>query len=261
MIQLKSKALQSDLIILRNSCKITEEEEYIAVHSLQNSYFHWGNFLIFHQAPKETDISRWEEYFCHEFPECIHQHRAFTWVQGADLPDFKVDGYSIENMVCLTAKKVQPADQIHPDITFRRIQSDKDWLELEQKQIGLYNPKDLTTSLLVFNKQRLKEYRAMVEDNLGDWFIADLEGNWVADLGLFYGEEMARYQNVTTYPGFEGRGIAHALVYASAKYAFKNYPIKELIIVAEKNSRAQKIYQNLGFKISEKRANLYRSLC
>lgn len=261
MIQLKSKALTSELILLRDSCEIKERKEYFVIRSLRNPYFHWGNFLIFNQAPKENDLPKWEEYFCEEFPEFIHQHRAFTWIKGEDFPNFTIREYHLEKMACLTTKDIQQVQQIHPDITIRRIQSEEEWIELEKKQTERIDLKEHDTSFLKFNKQKFKDYKAMIDKHFGDWFVADLEGKWVADLGLFYGEGMARYQNVTTYPGFEGRGIAHALVYGSAKYALKNYPIEELVIVADENSRAQKIYQNLGFQMVERRTNLYRSHC
>lgn len=261
MVQLISKALQSELVVLRHSCEIIEKKEYFVIRSFRNPYFHWGNFLIFKQAPKENDLSKWEEYFCAEFPEFIHQHRAFTWIKGEERRNFKIPDYLLEKTVCLTAKDVQHVNQINPDITLRRIQVEQEWLELEKKQAERMTPEERDPSFLNFNRQRFQDYKAMVDKHLGDWFIADLGGKWVGDLGLFYGDGMACYQNVTTYPGFEGRGIAHALIYGSAKYALKNYPIKELVIVADEDSRAQKIYQNLGFQLIERRTNLYRSHC
>ncbi len=253
-------ALRSELVVLSHSCEIKEKVDYFVIRSLQNPNFHWANFLIFKQSANENDLPKWEEHFCAEFPEFVHQHRAFTWIKGEDVPNFKIGEYLLEKTVCLTAKDVQQVQQIHPAITLRRIQLEQEWLELEKKQTERVSPEELSPSFLNFNKQRFRDYKAMVDNNLGDWFIADLGGEWVGDLGLFHGEGMGCYQNVTTYPGFEGRGIAHALVYGSAKYALKNYPIEELVIVAEENSRAQKIYQNLGFKVVENRTNLYRSL-
>lgn len=260
LLQFTSKTLQSELAVLRHSCEIKEKTEYFVVRSLRNPHFHWGNFLIFKQAPQKNDLPKWEEYFCLEFPEFIHQHRAFTWIHGEELPaDCKITEYLIEKTVCLTTKDVQPVKQIHPDITIRKVQTEQEWLELEQKQAERIKPEDRDPSFLSFNKQKFKDYKAIVDKDLGDWFIADLGGEWVGDLGLFHSEGMACYQNVTTYPGFEGLGIAHALVYGSAQYAIAHYPVKELVIVAEENSRAQKIYQNLGFQVVERRTNLYRS--
>ncbi|MCC5832897.1 MAG: GNAT family N-acetyltransferase [Chlamydiales bacterium] len=259
MIRLKSKALQSELVVLRESCEIKEKNQYIVIRSLRNPYFHWGNFLIFNRAPKKNDLPKWEEYFCAEFPQFIHQHRAFTWIKGDDFPNFAIFGYEIERLACLRAQDLRHAGQINSNIIIRRIHADEDWLALEKKQAVRLHSEEDDPGVLNFKKQRLKDYKLLVDKGLGDWFIADLEGRWVGDLGIFYGENMARFQKVTTYPGFEGQGIAHALVYGSAKYAVENYPVEELVIVTVENSRAQKIYQNLGFKLIEKRTNLHRS--
>lgn len=68
--------------MLRDSSQIIEKAGYLVTRSLRNPDFQWGNFLIFKQAPSENDIPTWEEHFCREFPEFIHQHRAFTWIKG-----------------------------------------------------------------------------------------------------------------------------------------------------------------------------------
>lgn len=93
----------------------------------------------------------------------------------------------------------------------------------------------------------------------GDCFIAQLDGQSVGHLMLFHGEKMACFQDVVTYPEFRGKGICHALVYRAALYARQYYDIDKLIIIAEKDSRAQKIYQNLGFGVLEEIARLYKS--
>lgn len=160
-------------------------------------------------------------------------------------------------MVCLKAKEVKPVQKINPDITLRRIQAENEWSELERKQLERISLEDRDPTFLNFNKHRFIDYKSMVDNSHGDWFLAELEGQWVGDLGLFHGERVACYQNVTTYPGFEGQGIAHALVYGSAKYALKHYPINELVIIADESSRAQRIYQNLGFQLIERKTNLY----
>ena len=259
MIRLTSKALQSEFVVLRDSCEI-KRKSTLSYALFGTLIFTGGIFSFLIKLLKKMIFPSGKSIFVRSFLNLFTSIGLLLGLKEKCFLISKSVNITREKMVCLTAKDIQQVKQIHPDIILRRIQSEEEWLELEKKQAERVNPEERDPSFLNFNKQRFKDYKAMVDKHLGDWFIADLEGKWVGDLGLFYGEGLACYQNVTTYPGFEGRGIAHALVHASAKYALKNYPIEELVIVADENSRAEKIYQNLGFQLIERRANLYRNL-
>lgn len=70
-------------------------------------------------------------------------------------------------MVCLTTKNVQRVKQIHPHITLRRIESEEKWLVLEKKLLVRMRREECDPTFLNFNKQRVKAYKAMVDNHLG----------------------------------------------------------------------------------------------
>jgi len=73
----------------------------------------------------------------------------------------------------------------------------------------------------------------------------------IADLGIFCNAELGRYQSVQTHPEFRRRGIAGALVYNAAFYALDRFNLETLVIVAEKDSPAMRLYQSIGFQFTE----------
>ena len=50
-------------------------------------------------------------------------------------------------------------------------------------------------------------------------FGAFFEGNMVGNLGVFYEQELARYQSIGTNPDFRRRGICGTLVYKAGQIA------------------------------------------
>jgi predicted GNAT family acetyltransferase len=69
----------------------------------------------------------------------------------------------------------------------------------------------------------------------------------VADLGIYREGALGRFQSVETHPDFQRRGICGTLVYESARYALKKMGLTELVMVADENYHAAKIYESVGF--------------
>ncbi|MCJ7536463.1 MAG: GNAT family N-acetyltransferase, partial [Anaerolineales bacterium] len=71
--------------------------------------------------------------------------------------------------------------------------------------------------------------------------------------------ELARYQSVGTHPNFRRRGIAGTLVHKAALYAFDHHNVETLVIVAEADSPAQRLYQSIGFKFAEYQMGVWKA--
>lgn len=109
-----------------------------------------------------------------------------------------------------------------------------------------------TADLETFYQTQMTRYRSMISNGRGLWFGAYIGNTMVASLGLFTSESLGRYQVVTTHPDHQRQGICGTLVYKTAQYAFETLKLKTLVMVADENYHAAKIYESVGFKGTEK---------
>lgn len=113
------------------------------------------------------------------------------------------------------------------------------------------NPKYINDYYEAFKTEQMKQYRKMSEDGLGNWFGAYLGEKLVGDLGIFYENDIGRYQNVGTHPEYRKKGICGTLVYEAGNIAFRDYDVNYLVIEADPEYHAARIYESVGFKKSE----------
>jgi predicted GNAT family acetyltransferase len=65
------------------------------------------------------------------------------------------------------------------------------------------------------------------------------------------GDGLARYQNVETHPEHRGRGIAGTLVHRVATYAVEERGARTLVMVADPDYLAIRVYRSVGFRDTE----------
>lgn len=65
------------------------------------------------------------------------------------------------------------------------------------------------------------------------------------------GGGLARYQSVETHPEFRGRGLAGTLVHRVAAYGFDEMNARTLVMVADPEYLAIRIYRSVGFNDTE----------
>ena len=89
-------------------------------------------------------------------------------------------------------------------------------------------------------------------DGHGQWFGAFLDGLLVSSLGVFATSQgLARYQDVQTHPGFRGLGLCGTLVHRAGTYALDQLGVETLVMVADPDYSAIRIYRAAGFTESE----------
>ena len=98
-----------------------------------------------------------------------------------------------------------------------------------------------------FRQDQMQRYAAMQAAGLGHWFGAFLQGKLVADCGVFAKDGLGRYQFVTTHPAYRRRGLCTRLIYETAQFAFANLVVHQLVIEADPQDMAQRLYEGLGF--------------
>jgi predicted GNAT family acetyltransferase len=110
---------------------------------------------------------------------------------------------------------------------------------------------------LAFATQRALDDRALCDAGHGAWWGAFVDGRLASVMGLVdAGYGLARYQSVETHPEFRGRGLAGTLVHRVAAYGFDEMGARTLVMVADPDYLAIRIYRSVGFDGTETQSQL-----
>ena len=246
-----SLAWRTDLALLTYAgSEVDDRGDHLVVRTPANPSFYWGNFLLLSTAPGAGELDAWLATFEAEFPDA--GHRAFgvdgTTGSSEGLAAFREAGFGVEGSTVMTASSVRPPARPNSEATLRPLVSDDDWAQ--QVALALVGEEDELTE--DFSARRALAERALVEQGRGRWFGAFLDGRLVSSLGLFVASEgLARFQEVKTHPDFRGRGLCGTLVHHASRYGFEELGVGTLVMVADPDYLAIRVYRAVGFTDSE----------
>jgi ribosomal protein S18 acetylase RimI-like enzyme len=260
-MNIQSLGYRTDLIFPRFDGEVLDRGDYIVIRTPANPTFYWGNFLLFPTPPAAGDFDRWRQLFDQEIGvPPVTNHLAFGWdtVQGetGDLEPFLAAGFGANTSVVLTACEVRRPPKYNPEIVVRRITEDWEWEGALEVQIACRKPEHGLESYRAFKARQMARWRAMSEAGLGKWFGAFLRDRVVGDLGVFTDGDVGRFQSVGTHPECRRQGICGALVFEAARHAFEQMGAKTLVMVADENYHAAKIYESVGFRSTERQIGI-----
>lgn len=182
-------------------------------------------------------------------------HYVFTWDTGADdrgdHQEFLDANFVLDSATVLTSQKLNPPPRANAEARVRKILSDKDWADVLQLQTLCTDPRFVDGLYEQFKQRQMASYRRMSDAGMGSWFGAFIDEKLVADLGIFFEGDIGRYQNVGTHPEYRRRGLCGTLVYQSGLLAFKEFGVNQLVMEADVEYHAAKIYESVGFRRSE----------
>lgn len=255
-MNIRSLGRRTDFIFARFSGSVVDQGSYTLIKTPSNPGYHWGNYIVFDRAPRAGDLNAWKALFDQQFPYYSRPHHyAFTWDTLADdkgdYQQFLDDGFEFDSAVVLTATALNKPVHFNQDVSIKRIQSDSDWEAVVQLQTLCADPKFLNSSFDAFKRSQMDQYRQMSQAGKGNWFGAFIGETLVADLGLFFEGDIARYQNVGTHPEYRRQGLCGTLVYFAGNWAFDKFGVKTLVMEADPDYHAARIYESVGFTRSE----------
>jgi ribosomal protein S18 acetylase RimI-like enzyme len=264
-LNLRSLAYLTDLAILNFEGRVEDRGDYFLAETPDNPGYYWGNLLIMKRPPGAGDLSRWTDLFKTSFAhQPLVKHITFGWDSpegdAGDIEPFKAAGFEAEETVVLTARTsdIQRPPRMNSEIQVRPLVSDSDWAAATENQVLCRKKVLKLDSYLPFKQKQMTKYRRMAEAGLGNWFGAFLGEKLIAECGLFTFNGVGRYQAVGTHPDFRRRGICGALIYHSAREAFKN-GAQTLVMAAEPEYHAARIYKLVGFKETERSIGAFKS--
>ena len=251
---IESLGFRTDLLLLElGGSDLEDTGEYVVVRTPDNPNFWWGNFLLFRTPFAPGDVRRRLDAFHTEFPAADHVALGIDTVDGVIGAEDEVvaAGFEIGRDVVMTAREVVPPARPNEESTYRYLSSDDDWEQLVQ--LGLVTaPMEVDDLYVEFTRRKVATKRALVEAGHGKWFGAFEGDRLQSSLGLMFdGKGLARFQSVQTHPDDRNRGIASTLVHRASTYGLTEGGARTLVMVADPEYLAIRIYRALGFSETE----------
>jgi ribosomal protein S18 acetylase RimI-like enzyme len=258
-MEIASLAFRTDLAMLEHSGSTVEDRgTHLVVRTLDNPAYWWGNFLLLAEAPADEHAAAgWLRDFEREFPNARHRTLGVDGTVGTatDLAPFTALGMEPDASVVMTAAEVHPPSRPNTDATYRPLASDDDW----QQQIQLSGVGEDVGYDLPFVTAKARAERRLVDAGYGAWWGAFEGDRLLASMGLFTASEgLARFQSVKTHPDARGRGLAGTLVHRVSRYGFEELGARTLVMVADPDYLAIRIYRSVGFADTERQLQVER---
>ena len=251
-MKLSSLGYKSELIFTSFDGKVEDRDSYLVMRTLTNPNFFWGNLLIFDRPPKPGDFKSWVSQFKKEFPDPRIYHVTLGWDSNdgtsGDVSEFLENGFELEIKAVLSASSVIKPPKFNEYLVVRPITSDDEWSQMVNLQVESAHDNLPPEEWRKFYESQKRRYQAMTKASLGHWYGGFLEGRLVAGLGIFHREGIGRFQSVCTSPHYRRQGLCGTLVYLSALHAFDVMGAKDLVMCADPDYYAIKIYESVGFK-------------
>lgn len=251
-VEIRSLAYQTDLALLRlGGSQIDEHDTYVLVRTPDNPTYWWGNFVLLdgpHWNPQEA-----VDLFEAEFPGSGHLAIGFAdgSIEAEQLAGFADLGLTVERAVAMTTQVVNPPPRPQSVATLRRFHDDRDWEQRVELTCAV-NTDHEPEAHRVFATAKAASDRRLAERTGGAWFGAFIDGRLVSELGVIpTGDGLARYQSVETDPDYRGQGLAGSLVHYAGEVALGEFGAQTLVMVADPTYVACRVYQSVGFTITE----------
>jgi ribosomal protein S18 acetylase RimI-like enzyme len=252
-VNVSSLGFRTDLALLERAGSTVEDRgDHLVVRTPENPEFYWGNFLLLDHVPGAEHVEEWLDRFAETFPEARHRALGFDTARGTvdELSGFLAQGFRVEALTVLTARSVHPPPHPNEEATYRAFRSDDDWRQSVELRFACDDVQSV--SHREFVRRRARSNRALVAGGHGQWFGAFLGETLVAQMGLVTASPgLARFQLVETHPDHRGRGLAGTLAHHVSGYGFRELQAKTLVLVADPDYLAIRIYRAIGFVDSE----------
>lgn len=245
------------MIFWRAEGEVIDRGDYWLVRTPSNPTYYGGNLLAFDRPPAAADYPAWVGAFGREFgdqPEV--RHLFLTWdatgAEGWDAAPFIEGGFELRSDVTLLAREVKPPPTLNEGVEVRRIETDEEWEAVLAAKVADRGPRYSEESFTHFKRRWLDVRRRLAARGAGDWYGAFLGGRLVGDLGLFRDGAVARFQDVGTAAEFRRRGVCGTLVYEVSRRALESWGVETLVMCADENYHAARIYESVGFEPAER---------
>jgi ribosomal protein S18 acetylase RimI-like enzyme len=270
---------RSEFIRHHFDAEVQEQPDCIVVRTPSNPTYYWGNCLVLPKAPADADLAHWLARFdtliAHAQPQSQHVAIGVDAEFGHQaLPSWLAAGFDISVNCVLqmtasdwqaSAARTGPLGQSVPDAVVRPI----DFPNEVNAVIELECLDDMPFEINGYRAYRQQQFvRHALMHTAGRllWFGLWAGGQLLACCGLLRnkawpsaGQVTGRFQHVLTHPAWRGRGVCTAMIRAVTHHAFARWGVDQLLLLAEPEEAALRIYQRLGYAPIESLWQLQRN--
>jgi len=258
-VDVQSLAFRTDLAILALAgAEIEDQGSRIVVRSPANPSYYWGNFYLLDRPPPAAEVDALIAAYDADFPDSDHRAFGVDGIadQRAALAPLAAAGPALDIGTVMTATSVHPPPRPNTEAVYRPFASDDDWAQRVELAMAVdteYEP----VKHRIFVTRKAEHDRGICEGGHGAWWGAFVDGRLAAQMGIVdaWGG-LARYQSVETHPDLRGRGLAGTLVHRVASYAFDERGARTLVMVADPEYLAVRVYRSVGFDDTEVQSQL-----
>ena len=256
-MEVRSLGYRTDLAILAlEGSQVTDRGDHLVIRTPGNPDYWWGNFLLLREL-KTGSGSGWMARFAAEFPDAQHMALGLDETDAGTVDPHELAGMTMERNAVMTATSVHAPPHPNTEAVFRTLEGDADWRQSLELTAAVYADESGGDAGFLAAQQAAK--RALTEAGHGAWSGAFLDGALVSQLGLITTRKtaLARYQSVETHPAARRRGLAGTLVrHASATTLTGD--TKTLVMVADPDDTAIRVYRSVGFTVTESQLSFIR---
>lgn len=261
-MKVTSLGYRTDLMIrAMEGSEVTDHGDHFVVRSPASPAFWWGNFILLAAPPPPREAATWLSRFKEQFPAADHIALGIdaTEPHAADRSGLIEAGLRLERSTVLSAASVHEPPRPNHTATYRPLGDDEDWQNSLDLRLAADDGAE-PAATKAFYQQRTAAARRIADGGHGAWFGAFAGGQLAAQLGVFSdGSGIARYQNVETHPAWRRMGLAGTLVHRAGRYALDRLGAHTLVIVADPDADAIRVYRSVGFADVEAQLALQRA--
>lgn len=271
-MRVQSLGYSTDLMLLRRQGSVVSEgDACLVVRTPANLEFHWGNYVLADQSWVDRPLADLVGIFGAEHPRARHLAIGVDGVDGRvwGTAELGACGLEVERSVVMTAAEVPAPLHANTGAVYRMLTTDADWAvaaELHSTaddSSGPVDPGGYEPSGPAdpggYEQRRMAARRAHQATGLGGWFGAFVAGKMLCGLGLFTdGSGIGRFQSVDTVASARRLGLASTLLHHASTIGRRDFGIRKLVIVADPEDTAIRLYRSLGFAGSEIQTQLAR---
>lgn len=259
-MNIESLGFRTDLRMLEmTGSQIEDRGTHLVVRSPHNPTYHWGNFLLLRQPPVPGGEREVVAAFRTEFPEAEHVSVGIdgTRDQTEQIQPFAELGMELDVGNVLATQVLHEPRPLPDEVEVRALESDDDWESRSRLEYALFAKDTSESTFMTYQRARDAIERDLVTRGLGARFGAFVDGQVVSTAAIFLTHAgVARYQNVGTHADHRRRGLAANLVYAAGQHALETYPQTTLVIAADHDGDAIRLYRSLGFVDRERQTSV-----
>jgi GNAT superfamily N-acetyltransferase len=238
---------RTDLAVLRlGGAEITEHADHLVVRSPHNPTYYWGNFVLVTDPAVVDDPERWLAEFERLFPAA--DHRAIGLVsEPADPQSWLSIRLFIEYADVLSATGPISTGPLADGYDARPLTTSSDWAGSTRLRQATFPGQDEYEQLTTETRIAVSATGELT------WFGAFVGDELVAELGIAdCGDRVGRYQSVLTHPEHRRRGLTRHLLGVAASHARERGAAETLVIIADADTDAGRLYRTAGFEFAEK---------